>query len=114
MAAVNYAEMYQKALQQRFTQGLYFSELYNTPNNNIIKWMNAKTIHIPRITVGGYVDVDRDVVGAFTRRADNDWEPKTLEHDREFRTLVDPMDIDETNMALSIAKIQGCVLKVFN
>lgn len=110
MAPVNYAEMYAQALQQKFSQGLYFSELYETPNNQTIRWVNAKTIQIPRISVKGYVDVDRDVVGTYTRRADNDWEPKTLEHDREFKTLVDPQDIDETNMALSIANIT----RVFN
>jgi hypothetical protein len=106
----NYAELYQQALQQRFAEGLMFNALYNTPNNRTIKWINAKTIQIPRITTGGFVDVDRDVVGNFTRRADNSWETKTLEHDREFRTLVDPADIDETNMALSIANIT----RVFN
>ncbi|WP_342538452.1 capsid protein [Sporosarcina sp. FSL K6-1540] len=107
---VNYAEMYMQALQQKFTEGLRFNALFNTANNANIKWINAKTVQIPRITVGGYVDVDRDVVGSFTRRADNDWETKTIEHDREFRTLVDPMDIDETNLALSIANIT----RVFN
>ncbi|AMQ06736.1 capsid protein [Sporosarcina psychrophila] len=110
MATVNYAQQYLQALQQKFTQGLSFNALFNTANNANIKWTSAKTIQIPRITVGGYVDVDRDVVGSFTRRADNDWEPKTIEHDREFRTLVDPMDIDETNLALSIANIT----RVFN
>lgn len=110
MAKPNYATDYQQALQQKFSQGLSFAELYNTPNNQIIKWAGAKTIQIPRITVAGYTDVDRDVVGNFTRRADNDWETKTLAHDREFKTLVDPQDIDETNMALSIANIT----RVFN
>lgn len=110
MAKPNYATDYQQALQQKFSAGLSFSELYNTPNNQIIKWAGAKTIQIPRITVAGYTDVDRDVVGNFTRRADNDWETKTLTHDREFKTLVDPQDIDETNMALSIANIT----RVFN
>ncbi len=110
MGNVNYAELYQQALQQKFTAGLSFVELYNTPNNQNIKWVNAKTVQIPRISVGGYTDVDRDVVGTYTRRADNDWETKTLQHDREFRTLVDPMDIDETNLALSIANIT----RVFN
>lgn len=110
MAKPNYAQDYQQALQQKFSQGLSFSELYNTPNNQIIKWTGAKTIQIPRVTVAGYTDVDRDVVGNFTRRADNDWETKTLTHDREFKTLVDPQDIDETNMALSIANIT----RVFN
>ncbi|MGG1339889.1 capsid protein [Bacillus toyonensis] len=110
MAKPNYAQNYQQALQQKFSQGLSFFELYNTANNQNIKWVNAKTIQIPRITVGGFVDVDRDVVGSYTRRADNDWETKTIAHDREFRTLVDPKDIDETNMALSIANIT----RVFN
>lgn len=110
MAVLNYAEMYMQALQQKFTKGLSFAALYATANNENIKWINAKTIQIPRITVGGYVDVDRDVVGSFTRRAENDWETKTIEHDREFRTLVDPQDIDETNLALSIANIT----RVFN
>ncbi|PHB22870.1 capsid protein [Bacillus pseudomycoides] len=110
MAKPNYATDYQQALQQKFSKGLSFFELYNTPNNQNIKWVDAKTIQIPRITVGGFVDVDRDVVGNYTRRADNDWEPKTIAHDREFKTLVDPQDISETNMALSIANIT----RVFN
>lgn len=108
--AVNYAELYQQALQQRFAQGLSFVELYNTPNNQSIRWVNAKTVQIPRISVGGYTDVDRDVMGNYTRRVDNDYETKTLQHDREFRTLVDPQDVDESNMALSIANIT----RVFN
>ncbi|MBB6446466.1 capsid protein [Bacillus benzoevorans] len=110
MPTVNYAEMYQQALQQKFSAGLSFVDLYNTANNVNIKWTSAKTIQIPRITVGGFVDVDRDVVGSFTRRTDNDFEPKTIEHDREFKTLVDPMDVDETNLALTIANIT----RVFN
>ncbi|ARJ26065.1 capsid protein (plasmid) [Bacillus mycoides] len=110
MGTVNYASLYAEGLQQKFTQGLSFAALYNSPNNSIIKWTGAKTIQIPRIAVGGYTDVDRDVVGGYTRRADNSWEPKTLTHDREFKTLVDPQDIDQSNMALSIANIT----RVFN
>lgn len=110
MALVNYATNYLQALQQKFAAQLSFNALYNSPNNANIRFVNAKTIQIPRLSVGGFVDVDRDTVGEFSRRVDNDWETKTLEHDREFRTLVDPMDIDETNMALSIANITS----VFN
>ncbi|MER2057249.1 MAG: capsid protein [Niallia sp.] len=110
MATVNYATQYQQALQQKFSNELMFSALYNTPNNRTVQWVGAKTVKLPKITVGGFVDVDRDVVGSFTRRADNAWETKTLDHDREYRTLVDPQDIDETNAALSIANITN----VFN
>lgn len=110
MAVLNYAEQYLQGLQQRFTQGLFFNELYNTPNNAQIKWLNAKTIQIPRIDVGGMVDHDRETVGSFSRQVDNSWETKTLGHDREFRTLVDPVDVDETNMAITIAN----TTRVFN
>lgn len=105
MATLNYATQYQEALVQKFTKGASFGALYNTPNNSIIKWTGPKTIQIPSIKVGGYTDVDRNVVGGYTRRVDNSFEPKTLAHDREFRTLVDPVDIDETNMAVSISNI---------
>ncbi|MGI8349617.1 capsid protein [Niallia circulans] len=107
---VNYAEQYQQAVQQAYFGGLYFRDLYETPNNQNIKWTGAKTIQIPRITVGGFIDVDRDVASNFARRADNDWEPKTLAHDREFPMFVDPQDVDETNTVLSIANIT----RVFN
>lgn len=110
MAVLNYAELYTQGLQQKYSDGLFFSELYMTSNNNQIRWINAKTIQIPRIDVTGMVDVDRDSIGDFTREVDNSWETKTLQHDREFRTLVDPVDVDETNMAVTIANIT----RVFN
>lgn len=110
MAVLNYADLYLQALQQIFKAGLRFGNLYSAPNNATIRWVNAKTIQIPNIETGGFTDVDRDVVGGYTRRVDNKWIPLTLEHDREFRTLVDPVDVDETNMAITIAN----VTRVFN
>jgi len=107
---VNYAAQYQQALQQVFKAELRFEALYNTPNNGLVRWVNAKTIQVPSISVGGFVDVNRDAMTNFTRRFDNSWVPYTLEHDREFSTLVDPADVDETNMAVTIANIT----RVFN
>lgn len=110
MAAVNYATMYQQALQQVYKVGLRFEECYNTPNNNLVKWVSAKTIQVPNISTGGYTDTNRDTITTFGRKVDNNWIPFTLGHDREFSTLVDPNDIDESNMALTIANIT----QVFN
>ena len=110
MATLNYAELYLQGLQQQFNVGLRFNALYQTPNNANIRFTGAKTVNIPRIDVTGMVDSDRDAVGGFGREVDNSWEPKVLGHDREFRTLVDPVDIDETNMAATIANITN----VFN
>lgn len=110
MATLNYAEQYQQALEQVFKQGLQFEALYNTANNRLARFVNAKTIQVPNISTGGFTDVDRDVVTGFTRRVDNNFTTYTLEHDREFQTLVDPVDVDETNMAVTIANIT----QVFN
>jgi len=110
MPALNYAQLYEQALQQRFTVGLRFNALYATPNNARYKWADAKTILIPSILVSGMQDVDRDNISAFGRNVDNKFTAKTLSHDREFPTLVDPMDIDETNLALTISNIT----QVFN
>ena len=54
------------------------------------------------------VDVDRDSIGAYTRNVDNNWETKSLEHDREFRTLVDPVDVDETQHGSYDCKYHQC------
>lgn len=110
MAAINYATQYQQALQQVFKVGLQFEALYNTPNNSLVKWVSAKTIQVPNISTGGYTDTNRDSTGSFSRNVDNNWIPFTLGHDREFKTLIDPNDIDESNMALTIANIT----QVFN
>jgi hypothetical protein len=110
MATVNYATMYQQALQQVYKVGLRFEECYNTPNNSLVKWTSAKTIQVPNIAVQGFVDTNRDAITGFSRKVDNSWLQYTLAHDREFQTLVDPNDIDESNMALTIANIT----QVFN
>ena len=76
MAQLTYAELYAQALQQKFSKELMFADLYATPNNNNIKWINAKTVQIPSVSAGGFVDVDRDVMGSFTRRVDNAYDTK--------------------------------------
>lgn len=110
MAVLNYATKYEMGLQQKFTNELKFAALYNTPNNALIRWSGANTFRIPNIETGGAVDVDRDALGTFGRNVDNKWQSLVMDHYREFRTLVDPQDIDETNMAVSIANITS----VFN
>lgn len=110
MATLNLAELYQQALVQKYTDEMKFVSLWNTSNNSIIKWAGAKTIHIPSITVQGAKDVSRDTISAFGRNVDNNYQTKTLQHDREFDTLVDPQDVDETNLAITVANITN----VFN
>lgn len=108
--ALNYATEYSRALSQAFPYTLNFGALYNTPNNNVYRWVNAKTIEIPSISTTGRVDSSRDTIATAQRNYDNSWETKTLSNQRKWSTLVHPMDIDQTNMVTSISNIT----KVFN
>ena len=58
------------------------------------------------MTVSGYKDHTR-TPGFNAGTLSNDWEPKKLEHDRDIEFFIDPMDIDETNLTLSVANIQN-------
>lgn len=110
MAALNYAKEYSRALAQAFPYVLNFGALYNTPNNNRYRWVNAKTIEIPSISTTGRVNANRDTVAFAQRNYDNAWETKTLTNERKWSTLVHPMDIDQTNMVTTIQNIT----QVFN
>ena len=103
MAAVNYAEAYERALAQAYPNVLNFGELYNVANNRTYKFVDSKTIHIPSISVTGRKNVNRDNIdGVFQRNVDNEWETKTLTFYREWSTSIDPADVMDTNMVLTI------------
>ncbi|MDD9147831.1 capsid protein [Sporolactobacillus sp. CQH2019] len=106
MAVLNYAEIFNQQLFQAFFKPLMFSALWGSASNSMVKFLNAHTVQIPHIDTGGATDVNRDTITGFTRNVDNSYESKTLTHYREFSTLVDPQDVDETNVAVSIANIQ--------
>lgn len=111
MAAVNYAERYERALAQAYPNVLNFGELYNVANNQTYKFVDAKTIHIPSISVTGRKNVNRDAIdGNFQRNVDNNFETKTLTFYREWSTSIDPADVLDTNMILTIQN----ATKVFN
>lgn len=111
MAAVNYAEAYERALAQAYPNVLNFGELYNVANNQTYKFVDSKTIHIPSISVSGRKNVNRDAIdGTFQRNVDNSFETKTLTFYREWSTSIDPADVMDTNMILTIQN----ATKVFN
>ena len=110
MAALNYATSYERTLDQAFPYVLNFGALYATPNNGRYRWVNSKTIEIPRLSTTGRVNADRDTIAQASRNYDNSWETKTLSNERKLSTLVHPMDVDETNMTATI----GNITQVFN
>lgn len=110
MAAVNYAHAYQQALEQAWPYALYFGDLFNTPNNQKYRWVNARTIEIPTLETTGRVDSTRDTIATASRNYNNAWTPLTLTNERKWSTLVHPKDIDQTNLVASI----GNITEIFN
>lgn len=103
--SLNYAVQYSRALANAFPYSLYYGALYATPNNGRYKFVDAKTIKIPRITTTGRVAASRDTIATAARNYDNSWETKTLTNQRKWSTLVHPMDIEQTNLVTTIANI---------
>lgn len=105
MTALNYAQQYSAELAQAYPYVLYSGALWNNENSRKYRIVDAKTIQIPSISVGGRTNGDRDTIGGFTRNFNNSWETKTLKNHRTWETLVHPKDIQETNQVVSIANI---------
>lgn len=105
MAVYDYAELFMRELAQKYSRELVSYDL--TLSNQGIKFLNAQTLKIPRMTVSGYKDHNRSSISFNTGSASNDWEPKKLEFDRDIEIPLDPMDVDETNLVVEIANIQN-------
>ena len=66
----------------------------------------GKTVAIPSMSVSGAHAVNRDqITGVFNRNWNNEWQTVTLSMDREWDTIIDPMDIVETNDVATIANV---------
>ena len=105
MTVYNYAEQFEQALHQKYAKELASVDLFNS--NPQVKFINAQTIKLPNITVSGYKDHNRQTIGFNSGTISNDWEPKKLEHGRDIEFAIDPMDVDETNLVVSIANVQN-------
>lgn len=105
MAVYDYAELFMGELAQKYNREMVSYDL--TLSNQGIKFLNAQTIKIPRLTVSGYKDHNRGSMGFNVGTVSNDWEPKKLAHDRDIEIPIDPMDIDETNLVAEMANIQN-------
>lgn len=104
--AINYAEKYQRELDQLISQQALTTEL-ETPQ---VDWLNAKTFHVPNLTVTGYKTHSRN--GGFNRgdvKATH--EPYTLQFDRDVEFFVDKADVDESNEAASAANVTSVFMR---
>ena len=102
---VNYAEIYSNQLRELYGQERVSDPLYHS--NSDIQIQGGKTIKIPTLSVSGYKDHTRGSLGFSSGSYTNDYETKTLDHDRSIEFVVDPMDFDETDTVVSLANIQS-------
>lgn len=108
---LNYAVDYARELANAYPYLSYFSEIWAGPNSQKYKPVNGKTVMIPSMTTSGARAVNRDSIdGTFNRNFNNEYQPVTMKMDRDWDTLVDPMDIQESNQVVTIANIT----KTFN
>ena len=111
MANLNYAAQYGRAIQTAYPYLSYYADLWNQGESYRFRPLNGKTVYIPIVTTSGARAANRDSIdGSFQRNFDVDWQAMTLTMDREWDTLVDPIDVIETNEVGTIAN----VTRVFN
>lgn len=104
MAVIEYATIFSNVLRELYGQELTCNDLYQS--NSDIQIVNGKDIKIPKLSVSGYKDHTRGAGGFNSGTYSNGYETKTLDHDRDVEFAIDPMDVDETNLVVSIANIQ--------
>ena len=104
MAVLAYADIFRNVLVELYGQEQTSRDLYNS--NQDIQIVNGKNLKIPKLTVSGYKDHTRGSLGFSAGSYSNDYEVKTLDHDRSIEFVIDPMDVDETNLVATIANIQ--------
>lgn len=105
MAVLNYVTQFATRILAMYDQELKSVKLFNS--NSDIQIRGAKTIKLPKVTVSGYKDHTRGGAGFNAGTYGNDFEEKSLDHDRDIEFVIDPMDVDETNQIVSIANIQS-------
>ena len=104
MAELKYADIFSQHIIDMYEQELKSNALFNS--NGDIQITNGKQIKLPKLSVSGYKDHSRTSMGFNAGTYSNDYEVKVLDHDRDIEFAIDPLDIDETNMVVSVANIQ--------
>ena len=104
MAVLQYVTQFDTRIRDLYGQELISNALFHS--NEDIQIKGAKEIKIPRLSVSGYKDHTR--AGSYNSgNYSNDFETKSLDHDRDIEFVIDPQDVDETNQIVSIANVQS-------
>lgn len=106
MPDINYAAQYGRELANAYPYLSYYGDLWNAGESERFRPLQGKTVYIPSMTTTGAKAANRQRIdGVFERNFSNDWESHELTMDRDWDTLVDPLDIMETNEVATIANV---------
>lgn len=105
-APVNYAAQYGQELANAYPYLSYYPDLWNQGESRRFRPLRGKTVYIPYMETSGATATNRDqITGTFNRNFNLDWQACDLKQDREWSTLVDPMDMEQTNEVATIANV---------
>lgn len=91
---LNYKQVYSTAMANAYPYLSYFPDLYGSPNSATYKPLDGNAVVVQSMTVSGARAVNRDKIsGDINRNFNTNKQVLTLSMDREWDTLVDPMDI---------------------
>jgi hypothetical protein len=111
MPGINYAKQYGRELANAYPYLSHYGDLWNGGESQRFKPLMGKSVYIPSMKTTGARAANHDqITGTFNRNFAVDWEAHELQMDREWDTLVDPLDVMETNDVATIAN----VTKTFN
>ena len=75
-------------------------------NNDMVKYTGGAEVKIPKITLGGLGDYDRDT-GYPNGAVNLAYETRTMTKDRAKSFLLDAMDVEETNFVANASAVMG-------
>ena len=104
-ADVNYAVEYKQQMLNVMPYLSYFADIYGSENSTNYRPLSGKQVKVPNITVKGAVAANRDTTALITRNFNNDWDTIELQMDRYWDTIVDPLDMVETDNVLTLANV---------
>lgn len=107
---LNYTTEYSKAMANAYPHWSYFADLYGSPNSAAYRPVSGKSVAVQSMTVSGARNTNRNSInGNFSRNFNTEEQLLTMSMDREWDTMVDPMDMKE-DAIVTIANIT----KTFN
>lgn len=93
---LNYTTEYSKAMANAYPHWSYFADLYGSPNSGTYRPVGGNAVAVQSMEVKGARNVDRNNLnGNFSRNFNTQEQILAMSMDREWDTLVDPMDMKE-------------------